>query len=54
MNISGALVDVADEDNKSLNNIITGNETLCFLYSPQTTQHSSEWKSLSSPQSKKF
>jgi hypothetical protein len=27
---------------------------LCFLYSPQTTQHSSEWKSLSSPQSKKF
>ena len=51
---SGALIDMADKDNKSLNNIITGNETWCFLYSPQTKNHSSEWKSLSSPQSKKF
>ena len=31
MNISGALIDVVDKDNKSLNNIITGNETWCFV-----------------------
>jgi hypothetical protein len=49
INISGALINVADTDNKFLNNIITGNETWCFLYSPQTKQQSSEWKSLSSP-----
>jgi hypothetical protein len=35
MNIFGALIDVTDEDNKSRNNIITRNETWCFLYSPQ-------------------
>jgi len=27
MNISGAIIDMADKDNKSPNNIITGNET---------------------------
>jgi len=31
MNISGALIDMADNDSKSLNNIITGNETWCFF-----------------------
>jgi hypothetical protein len=54
MNISSALINMVDKDTKSLNNPITGNETRCFLYNPQTKQHSSEWKSLSSPQSKKF
>ena len=54
VNISGALIDMADKDNKSFNNVITGNETWCFLYNARAKQHSSEWKSLSSPQSKKF
>jgi len=44
MSISSDLIDMADKDNKFLNNIITGDATWCFLYDPQTKQQSYEWK----------
>jgi hypothetical protein len=58
MTISGDLIDVADEYNKFLNNIITADETWCFLYDPKK-KASSEWKSSPPPpppppHSKKF
>jgi hypothetical protein len=52
--ISGDLIDRADKGNKFLNNIITGDETRCFLYDPQTQRQSSEWKSSPPPLRKKF
>jgi len=36
MSISEGLIDTADKDNKVLSNIITGDETWCFLHDPQT------------------
>jgi len=45
---------MADKENKFLNNIITGDETRCFLYDPQTQRQSSEWTSSPPPISKKF
>jgi len=55
MKIYSDLIDVADKDNKFLNNVITGDATWCFLYNPQKKQQSSEWKySFSSPCSKRF
>jgi hypothetical protein len=54
MGISGDLIDMADKGNKFLNNIITGDETRCFLYDPQTQRQCSEWKSLPPLLSKKF
>ena len=35
MSISDDLIDTADEENKINCNIITGDETWCFLYDPQ-------------------
>lgn len=35
MSICGDLIDSADKDGMFLNQIITGDETLCFLYDPQ-------------------
>jgi hypothetical protein len=35
MTISGDLIRTADEDSKFLNNLITADETWCFLYDPQ-------------------
>ena len=39
MGISGDLIDMADNDNNFLNNIITREETWCFLYDPQKYGH---------------
>lgn len=41
MSISGDFINMADRDNKYLNNTVTGDETWCFLYDPQT-----KWKIL--------
>jgi hypothetical protein len=55
VSISGDLIDTADKDNIFLNNIITGDETWCFMYSPPAKRQPSEWKSSSSaPRRKKF
>jgi len=44
MDISSDLINVADKDNKFLNNVITGDAIWCYVYDPQTKQQSSEWK----------
>jgi hypothetical protein len=37
-----------------LESIVTGSETWCFQYDPQTKKQSMEWRSPSSPRRKKF
>ncbi|GBN56425.1 hypothetical protein AVEN_260882-1 [Araneus ventricosus] len=44
---------MADEDDSFLKKVVTGDETWCFLYDPQTSQ-SSEWKAKTSPRKEKF
>jgi hypothetical protein len=45
---------MADKFNKVLNNIITGDETWCFLYDVQTKRQPSKCKSFLSTSSKQF
>ena len=52
--VSGELIDMVDQDPGVLNRIITGDETWCYLYDPQSKRQSSEWKSPSSPRKQKF
>jgi hypothetical protein len=54
MNISGDLFHMAEKVNEFFNNIITGEDTWCFLYDLQTKWPSSKCKSLSSSLSKQF
>jgi len=35
--------------NKFLSQIISGDETRCFQYDPETKRHSLQWKQLTSP-----
>jgi histone-lysine N-methyltransferase SETMAR len=51
---AGELIDAADADSDFLKKIVTGDETWCFLYDPQTKRQSSEWKSKTSPRREKF
>jgi hypothetical protein len=52
--ICGNLIDSADRDGTFFNWIITGDETLCFLYDPQLKRQSASWKSPSSPRKNKL
>lgn len=52
--VSGELIDMIDQDPGVLNRIITGDETWCYLYDPQSKRQSSEWKSPRSPRKQKF
>lgn len=52
--VCGDLISSADKDPHFLKKIVTGDETWCFLYDPQHKRQSSEWKSLTSPRTKKF
>lgn len=54
MTTAGELIDAADADPNFLKKIVTGDETWCFLYDPQTKRQSSEWKTKSSPRKEKF
>jgi hypothetical protein len=45
---------MADIDKNSFNKIITGDETWCFAYDPETKRHNSEWFEETSPQPKKL
>jgi hypothetical protein len=53
MSIFSDLIDSADKDGTFLNQIITGDETWCFLYDPLKRQ-SATWKSPPSPRKKKL
>uniref|UniRef100_A0A1B6MJV2 Mos1 transposase HTH domain-containing protein n=1 Tax=Graphocephala atropunctata TaxID=36148 RepID=A0A1B6MJV2_9HEMI len=54
MIMAGDLIDAADADPNFLQKIVTGDETWCFLYDPQTKRQSSEWKTKTSPRKEKF
>jgi hypothetical protein len=46
------IITMADADKNFFNTIITGDETWCFAYNPETKQQSSEWVGETSPQPK--
>jgi hypothetical protein len=48
------IITMADADKIFFNIIITGDETWCFAYDPETKRKSSEWVTETSPQSKKL
>lgn len=50
----GELIDNADADPAFLDRIVTGDESWCYQYDPETKRQSSEWRSPSSPRQKKF
>lgn len=54
MTAAGEFIDMADRDPDFLKKIVTGDETWCFLYDPQTKRQSSEWKTKTSPRKEKF
>jgi DNA-directed RNA polymerase specialized sigma54-like protein len=45
---------MADADKHFFNKIITGDETWCFAYDPETKRQSSEWVGETSPRPKKL
>jgi len=45
---------MADADKNFFNKIITGDETCCFAYDPETKRHMSEWVGKISPWPKKL
>lgn len=47
------IVAAAKNDSNFLKSIVTGDETWCFQYDPETKRQSAEWKSKNSPQAKK-
>jgi len=47
------VVAAARNDPNFLKSIVTGDETWCFQYDPETKRQSAEWKSKNSPQTKK-
>lgn len=47
------LVSTAENNRNFLKSIVTGDETWCFQYDPETKRQSAEWKSSGSPKSKK-
>jgi hypothetical protein len=45
---------MADADKNFFNTVITGDETWCFAYDPETKRHSSEWVGETAPLPKKL
>jgi histone-lysine N-methyltransferase SETMAR len=48
------IIEIADAAKNVFNKIITGDETWCFAYDPETKQRSSEWVGETSPRPKKL
>ena len=48
------IVETAENDPEFLDSIITGNESWCFKYDPETKRQSTEWKSKGEPKPKKL
>jgi len=48
------IIAMADAEKNFLNKIITGDETWCFVYDPETKRQSSEWVGETSPRPKKL
>lgn len=54
MDTCGELIVNADADLAFLDSIVTGDESWCYQYDPETKRQSTEWRSPSSPKQKKF
>jgi len=50
INHSRDIVAAAENNPNFLKSIVTGDETWCFQYDPETKRQSAEWKSKNSPQ----
>ena len=48
------IVETAENDPEFLDSIITGDESWCFKYDPETKCQSAEWKSEGEPKPKKM
>ena len=48
------IIAISDAEKKFLNKFITGDETWCFAYVPETKRQSSEWVGETSPRPKKL
>ena len=48
------IIAMADADKTRFNKIITGDETCCFAYDPETKQQSSKWVGETSPRPKEL
>ncbi|GFS92876.1 uncharacterized protein TNCV_1162541 [Trichonephila clavipes] len=53
-NMPRDLIHMANEDDRFLQKIVTGDETWCFLNNPQTKCQSSDWKAKTSPKKRNF
>ncbi|UYV69727.1 hypothetical protein LAZ67_7000491 [Cordylochernes scorpioides] len=53
LSICKDLIETANNDTDFVNAIITGDETGCFIFDPQTKKQSLEWHTPSSPRNKK-
>ncbi|UYV72142.1 hypothetical protein LAZ67_9001952 [Cordylochernes scorpioides] len=53
LSICKDLIETANNDSDFFKTIITGDETWCFLFDPQTKKQSLEWHTPSSPRKKK-
>ena len=49
METSGDFITMCDQDPSFLRTIITGDETWCYQFDPESKRQSMEWHSLSSP-----
>ena len=53
LNVCYDLREQTGNDQQILLKVVTGDETWCYIYDPETKQASSQWKSLNSPKPKK-
>jgi len=52
METTGDFITICDKDPSFLRTIVTGDETWCYQFDPESKRQSMEWRSLSSPQPK--
>lgn len=48
------IIETAENDPDFIDSIITGDETWCFKYDPESKHQSAEWKSKGEPKPKKI
>jgi hypothetical protein len=53
METSGDFITMCDQDPSFLRTIVTGDETWCYQFDPESKRQSMEWRSPSSPRPKK-
>jgi hypothetical protein len=51
--LSVEFVEMIDDDRNVLKTIVTGDESWCFMYDPETKRHSATWLSSKKPKAQK-